>query len=303
MRFLLSLLASRWNTLFLVGATTYVCYKLLVANRRTMKRWASVVRRYLGWSDAPFVDPVFFDNSRRVVSFNWKLNAAQAPSDVPDLNFPFPKTPLSSPGDDVFFSLPAMMPLSSTTNVTVELIDEVLEEINDIKRSMVDLDSQMYKVSGVANFNPDFFTLTNGELEGSEEVADAVTAAGPDEAKHFHALSEEPRTPQETSLEWDDQWNHFDSNNDVLNWSPADGDHFKADRSPSLITLNGPDEEAENRLNSMDELLDEAKKLGLLNDILEVLSKNCHNNNYVSKQQTAESYIIRSNRDSAYFEE
>ncbi|KAI2808188.1 Calcium ion binding [Blomia tropicalis] len=46
---------------------------------------------------------------------------------------------------------------------TVDKIDQVLHQIDDIKKSIVEIDDDLYHIAGstYANFNPDFLTLTN----------------------------------------------------------------------------------------------------------------------------------------------
>lgn len=58
---------------------------------------------------------------------------------------------------------------------TVDRIDQVLQQVDDIKRSIVEIDDELYQIAGAtyANFNPNFLSLTSvANIE--EEFADLL---------------------------------------------------------------------------------------------------------------------------------
>ncbi len=278
---------NRISTLLLLfGASAYVLYKLSHLNLR-MNRISNKFWQVLGY-EVNKLEPVFFKNKLNpTVEFNeTKLRRSGCfdTSDVPDLDLALPKTPKSpffnqleyyynnnysfsdkfSP-DFSFNDNNFNYSSTSAENMTVMKIDEVLTQIDDIKKSLVDIDSQLFHVSGskCANFNPDFFTLTNADFLENDDLIDSTVSS-----------SQEPKTPfQELNLEWD--------LTDVDNESLFFSNEVKVDSALSLPVTDSDKQ----KIKSMQELFEDAKQMGLLNNILDAIS---------TKAQ---------NRDSAYFEE
>lgn len=230
----------------------------------------------LGWQENK-CDAVYFSNTQRpLVSFKSPENNYQHPYSshelTPDLELPSPRTSSISlfTHEDLWNSHPSpSQDLFSTENcvqnLTVAKIDEVLTQIDDIKKSIVDIDTQLFQVTGskCATFNPDFFTLTHGDLDLDD------TESGP--RKHQEVRG---NSFQDKGLEWDPtdvQDDHFFFSDDEC---------FDVDSALSLPVTDADKQ----KLKSMQELLEDAQQLGLLNNLLEALSTKAYN------------------RDSAYFE-
>ncbi|KAH7643084.1 gamma-aminobutyric-acid receptor-like protein [Dermatophagoides farinae] len=85
--------------------------------------------------------------------------------------------------DDLFTNLNSPSNVNDNRNrffhsKTVDKIDQVLHQIDDIKKSIVEIDDELYHVTGskYANFNPDFFTLAD---IGWDDESSSFSDGGP----------------------------------------------------------------------------------------------------------------------------
>lgn len=206
---------------------------------------------------------------------------------------------------------------------TVDRIDQVLHQIDDIKKSIVEIDDELYHIAGstYANFNPSFLTLTNtfvdeflkddeifdstsdrktsedrSSLSGTKVYSDEASdsrkngSQDPGKAKERHSATRDTRHNSKQSsfsdldslqLEWDfDFESSYDyySGVDTKDASSAESGDSDKKQSPLKEKLssaaNGLDMPMtdEQKLKNMHDLLDEAKKLGLLNNIIDALA-------------------------------
>ncbi|XP_054160702.1 uncharacterized protein LOC128958793 [Oppia nitens] len=321
--------------LLLFGASVYIMYKLGDFKPK-LRRLSEKVWQLLGYDVNDKMDkPVFFINTvdtsgssdDQMIEFNESKLRSNGRildiSDIPDLDLNFspthtPKSAFWLPYDshlnnsnnyNYFFGSDKCgpeLPLKDNTNYirkhrvpngTVAKIDEVLTQIDDIKKSIVEIDSEIhdFSVTKCVNFNPDFFTLTNTDL--TEEIDDnnsnsslsSVCPLNDDycdqsimgtSSRSNISLSASdsllPSTPiQDLSLEWDD----------------TDSLYYSSEELEVETALSLPVTDADKqRFKSMHELLEEAKQMGLLNNILDAITYKVDDNRFDI-------------RDSAYFEE
>ena len=274
------------SVLLLFGASVYVVYRLSEFSPR-MQRISKKFWQLLG-CDVNRLEPVFFSNANNTNSVQFNENRLRNSchwdmDDVPDLDLPLPKTPIT-PFTPFWNQLDINLNYNvindrcsanfgPSRNGTVAKIDEVLTQIDDIKKSIVEIDSQIFDFSGskCTSFNPAFLTLTNTDL--NEESDDLF-----DRELESEQTPTTPSTPlQELNLEWDVS----DVETDSLYYGSEELD------IESALSLPVTDIEKQ-KFKSMQELLEDAKQLGLLNTILDAIS--------------AKVYEDKS-RDSAYFED
>lgn len=185
---------------------------------------------------------------------------------------------------------------------TVDRIDQVLHQIDDIKKSIVEIDGDLFHVTGstYANFNPDFLILTNAdELEESfaqkrkpNEESMVRLANNRKLFKSNLSYNHRHLEPNHEMIEYPNKSGYATSNSDgdslQLEWDfEEDYDFYDQtafddvgaseqktnevrERLPSMShEMPMTDEQ---KLKNMHDLLDEAKKLGLLNNILDALN-------------------------------
>ena len=289
------------SVVLLVGASAYVLYKLSDFSPK-MKRISNKFWQILGF-EGNRLEPVFFINRKNnpLVNFNeTKLRTSGYfdTEDVPDLDLQMPKTP-NSPFwhqldinlnynnynlfSDKYLSEHNLIHSPNVSkNQTVDRIDEVLTQIDDIKKSIVEIDSQIFDFSGskCLNFNPEFFTLTNTDLnEESDDFCDDLKRVPHLRGQQYEEEEDQtPRTPlQELNMEWD------------LTDVETDSLYYGSDELEVESTLSLPVTDSEKqKIKSLQDLLEEAKQMGLLNNILDAISCDIMENR---------------SRDSAYFED
>lgn len=216
-------------------------------------------------------------------------------------------------------------------NGTVDRIDQVLQQVDDIKKSIVEIDDELYQIAGstYANFNPDFLTLTNHmveefddddlfELTPSQKVSEnrpSLTKVHLEEASrklaastHFpkHSPKEKLTTASDGSksdsqshaslsdldslpLEWDFD---FESGYDYDSTAQSELKSNKPSQLKEKLSsvANGLEMPMtdEQKLKNMHDLLDEAKKMGLLNNIIDALAPETarqHTNQSIKKKE------------------
>ena len=208
---------------------------------------------------------------------------------------------------------------------TVDRIDQVLHQIDDIKKSIVEIDDELYHISGstYANFNPNFLKLTNTFVDEFERDVDELSdyniqnrnsitkmpfeelnhkpmeqmkrnISSHDSCKqkgrHFNCDRENSKESyssfsdvESVQLEWDFDFESGNGYYDSGKQNLLGLDNIEQKQSPLKQKLsfmaNGLDMPMtdEQKLKNMHDLLDEAKKLGLLNNIIEALAP--HQNN------------------------
>ena len=287
------------SVLLLIGASVYLMHRISDYCPK-MKRIKDKFWRILGF-EGNRLEPVFFLNKANnpSIAFNQtKLRTSGCVvdiEDVPDLDLPFP-TPsnLNCHQLDINFNYNNMNIFNDKflsdnhfirspnrrPNVTIDRIDEVLTQIDDIKKSIVEIDSQIFDFSGqkCLNFNPEFFTLTNTDLtEDSDDISDDLKTGN--ESNADEDSDQTPRTPlNEINLEWD----LMDVQSDSL-YYPTNEMVVE-----SALSLPVTDSDKQ-KIKSLQELLEEAKQMGLLNNILDAI--------------TYTKDIDNKSRDSAYFED
>ncbi len=99
---------------------------------------------------------------------------------------------------------------------TVDRIDQVLQQVDDIKRSIVEIDDELYQIAGAtyANFNPNFLSLTNAIDEEYDDLlfdeASSQRAASEDRNS---SLSRQSSTASALASPASNQHGHLDSVN------------------------------------------------------------------------------------------
>lgn len=323
---IISLLIVRFTSiLVLVGIGSFVIYKLFTKDKQKKKRKNSkngVVFKDLSMSQTEISDPVYSNCNDAEISF---------PNSCASLKNPCTSTPYPRGCDNELESLRSTSPTpsfhslqslpyivndstfdvtnttlfnSTTTNgaigdVTVAKLDQLLAQIQDIKKSVVEIDQELCDVGSTSTFHhQDAFHIAGD------------TSTNPDESER----NTEPQTP---SLEWDltdinghgefydDEFrspHHVNIVSDQI-ISKRDSELFVslkdeaggATSPPSSCTsgkfsstLSSPlsDDENANRTKALQKMIDEANRLGLTNNLLEVLLKD-----------------KKRKRDSAYFED
>ena len=245
-------------------------------------------KRYKMLSSTPFVD---FCQSL-------ELTPSVTSSDGSDLFFNF--TDLSDENDPSFRT-----PLQKIGNNTVAKLDQLLEQIQDIKQSVNEIDEQIFDVKeSNVKFESKMFSL------GPDMSSSINTESDPNEK--FDYFNTEPQTP---TLEWDlTDFNAINGQNfslvneNQLISQSLNSSYFRNQSlinvskkslsiespedltSPSFSTsgefsLSSPtDHSKEDNLAAIHQMITNAKRLGLLKDMINILVKN-------------------SKRDSAYFED
>ncbi len=207
--------------------------------------------------------------------------------------------------NDSTFSSLGMPSFQTIGDNTVAKLDQLLDQIQDIKKSVVEIDEQLFDVKeSNVKLNPKLYKL-EPELSSSFNTDSDLN-------EKFNYLNTEPQTP---SLEWDLtdlnaqnycsyiengfvssfttsflKQNTF-STHDIENIdNPIESEQDLS--SPSIstsgefsITSSSERTNGDNAL-TIQKMIEDAKKLGLLNDLLDVLMKNS-----------------KFKRDSAYFED
>jgi len=252
----------------------------------------SKIRRYKMLSSTPFVG----------LCQSLALSPSIISSDGSDLVFNFAEF-----SDDIENSMEKSS-LQKIGNNTVAKLDQLLEQIQDIKQSVYDIDEQIFDVKeSNVKFEPKMFSL-------GPDMSSSINTES-DLNEKFNYLNTEPQTP---TLEWDlTDLNGFNANNghnfnetqliSSMNSSllisqsindnskifPQELNQLESPQdltSPSISTSgefsisSASEQSKEHNLAVIQRMISEAKKLGLLKDLIDILVKN-------------------TKRDSAYFED
>lgn len=178
---------------------------------------------------------------------------------------------------------------------TVDKIDQVLHQIDDIKKSIVEIDDELYQVTGskYASFNPDFLTLTDNRIDDLEENPKFNEINSHRKSRQFKKFqinkNLKPQqqitydNPRKTSsrlsfgsmdnlqLEWDELEYDFCFQYDP-NMNEKSNEHcneLNPEKSSIVSKMDETSMTDEQKLKNLNELLEEAKQLGLLNNIID----------------------------------
>jgi hypothetical protein len=312
------------SLLLLIGFGSFICYKLVIKQKKKKKRFP------FGF-ESLFVsrniknDELFCENFD--LSTNLRLRRKQnIVTSTPFINFcrSVDYTPsICSSGEsemqlssadiidvnDSTFSSLGMPSFQMIGDKTVAKLDQLLDQIQDIKKSVVEIDEQLFDVKeSNVKFDQKLYKL-EPEMSSSFNTDSDLN-------EKFNYLNTEPQTP---SLEWDLtdlnaqnycsyiengfissfttpflKQNTFSTNNIEKIDNPINDEIESAQdlSSPSIstsgefsITSSSERTNSDNAL-TIQKMIEDAKKLGLLNDLLDVLTKNS-----------------KFKRDSAYFED
>nr|XP_027204444.1 bromodomain-containing protein DDB_G0270170-like [Dermatophagoides pteronyssinus] len=249
---------------------------------------------------------------------------------------------------------------------TVDKIDQVLHQIDDIKKSIVEIDDELYHVTGskYANFNPDFLTLSNvGWFDDDDSLSDCEPISSNKMTNHMSMDSRRKKSiyrkrrnystttkddyhsnhqmmttfkandqnqPQQTlsnnvdnddeSLELEQRRSSrqsFISTSEQLEWDEIECEFCFPNQSPSTATIIDTNDETmenslfideksiqtsnlssstttqpiimmtdEQKLQNMQDLLEEAKRLGLLNNIIDAFLQKNSNESILNQSST-----------------
>lgn len=198
----------------------------------------------------------------------------------------------------------------SFRNKTVDRIDQVLHQIDDIKKSIVEIDDGLYQASIYANFNPDIFVLTNPEEEEMDEASKQKTSEPSRKVggrRLFRSTSHlSQKQPNDSDLmecnksgyatsnsdgdslqlEWDfeEDYDFYDNQTETNEMDKNRSASPARERLPSMSAAYEMPMTDEQKLKNMHDLLDEAKKLGLLNNILDALNPKVNKQPLLSTQ-------------------
>lgn len=186
------------------------------------------------------------------------------------------------------------------SNLTIDKIDHVLSQIDDIKKSIVEIDSHLYMTeSKLANFNPNFFTLTNTDLDYDELNSYSYSPIRKSSSTlSLYSFSKTDITKSDDflkivnpdyNLEWDDLgWNEDNTQDDIEEGfyfdDPVKTDYYQDEHEQNYDTdINKFDgmtnamsqlpvtDYEKQKLMSFKDLFEEAKQMGLLNIVIEAL--------------------------------
>lgn len=181
---------------------------------------------------------------------------------------------------------------------TVDKIDQVLHQIDDIKKSIVEIDDELYHVteSKYASFNPDFLILTDNRIDDLEENPKSpIKFNSHRKSRQFKkcqinenlkpqqqiTYDNQRRTSSRLSfgsmdnlqLEWDELEYDFCfqyNPNSALNEKTEEHQSTLNSEKSALVTKMAETSMTdEQKLKNLHDLLEEAKHLGLLNNIID----------------------------------
>ncbi|KAH9412459.1 hypothetical protein DERP_006420 [Dermatophagoides pteronyssinus] len=253
---------------------------------------------------------------------------------------------------------------------TVDKIDQVLHQIDDIKKSIVEIDDELYHVTGskYANFNPDFLTLSNvGWFDDDDSLSDSEPISPNKISNHmpmdsrrkksiyrkrrkstkddyysnhqmmttFKANDQNQQQTLSNNVDNDDESleleqrrssrQSFISTSEQLEWDEIECEFCFPNQSPSTTTtatiIDTNDETMENslfideksiqtsnlssssitqpiimmtdeqKLQNMQDLLEEAKRLGLLNNIIDAFLQKNSNESIINQSSSTTTTI------------
>lgn len=170
---------------------------------------------------------------------------------------------------------------------TVAKFDKLLMQIQDIKQSVVEIDAELFEVTGAkSGFDANLFRLA--PITPSYSFQSDFT-------DHFHIINNESQTP---SLEWDlndINLTNFDGpieTNSILSQEPNISQNYSKCNRLKITPLNLTDTTTSSSSTSgnvsvmaspeekervLQDLIGEAKKLGILNELIDVLVENNRN--------------------------
>lgn len=186
------------------------------------------------------------------------------------------------------------------SNLTIDKIDHVLSQIDDIKKSIVEIDSHLFLTeSKLANFNPNFFTLTNTDLDYDElNPHSYLPIRKSSSTLSLYSSSKTDITKSDDflkivnpdyHLEWDDLgWNDDNTQDDIEEGfffdDPVKTDYYqdeyeqnyhtdidKFDGMTNAMSQLPVTDYEKQKLMSLKDLFEEAKQMGLLNIVIEAL--------------------------------
>ena len=186
------------------------------------------------------------------------------------------------------------------SNLTIDKIDHVLSQIDDIKKSIVEIDSHLFLTeSKLANFNPNFFTLTNTDLDYDElNPHSYLPIRKSSSTLSLYSSSKTDITKSDDflkivnpdyHLEWDDLgWNDDNTQDDIEEGfffdDPVKTDYYqdeyeqnyhtdidKFDGMTNAMSQLPVTDYEKQKLMSFKDLFEEAKQMGLLNIVIEAL--------------------------------
>lgn len=170
---------------------------------------------------------------------------------------------------------------------TVAKFDKLLMQIQDIKQSVVDIDAELFEVTGAkSGFDANLFRLA--PITPSYSFQSDFT-------DHFNIINNESQTP---SLEWDLNDINLTSvdgpieTNSISNQEPNISKNYSKCNKLQITPLNFTDTSLSSTSTSgnvsamaspeekekvLQDLIGEAKKLGILNELIDVLVENNRN--------------------------
>ena len=186
------------------------------------------------------------------------------------------------------------------SNLTIDKIDHVLSQIDNIKKSIVEIDSHLFLTeSKLANFNPNFFTLTNTDLDYDElNPHSYLPIRKSSSTLSLYSSSKTDITKSDDflkivnpdyHLEWDDLgWNDDNTQDDIEEGfffdDPVKTDYYqdeyeqnyhtdidKFDGMTNAMSQLPVTDYEKQKLMSLKDLFEEAKQMGLLNIVIEAL--------------------------------
>ncbi|XP_054161953.1 uncharacterized protein LOC128959940 [Oppia nitens] len=304
------------SLVLLLGFGSLICYKLM-SNKKKKKKL-----KYLPFGFAKvgaeedfeniniFDENIDLSNNLNDTKIQYKMitstpfvNWSQTPSlssGASELAFNLTDNGLDY--DSSSFQTPSFKPIG---NNTVAKLDQLLNQIEDIKRSVYEIDEQIFDVKDSnVKFESKLFNLGPDYSLGMSSDSDLIDK--------FNFTTTEPQTP---TLEWDvtdlnglstvnmnanyDQINesnqlilntksHLHPNtiaiNNLNDLNPLESPQDLSSTSGEFSLSSPSDDTKDSNLAAIQRMISDAKKLGLLDDLIDIIIKN-------------------SKRDSAYYED